>query len=71
MNPATLASSFRIAKFRCIKRVKVQNSAGNNLLQLADTVSGAINRSFSQKRDAQEYRQIIAHREISVEVIPK
>ncbi|MCI0693144.1 hypothetical protein L0337_14205 [candidate division KSB1 bacterium] len=49
----------------------MQNSAGNNLLQLADTVSGAINRSFSQKRDAQEYRQIIAHREISVEVIPK
>jgi hypothetical protein len=56
---------------RYIRQVKVQDSEKNNLLQLVDMVCGAINRSFSQKRDAQEYREIIAQRWISVEVIPK
>jgi len=59
------------ATIRYIKQVKVQDSEKNNLLQLADMVCGAINRSFSQKPDAQDYRKIIAQREISVEVIPK
>lgn len=50
-----------------IKRVRTQN----NLLQLADMVVGAMARSFSGKKDAREYRKLIAHREIYVEVWPK
>jgi len=59
------------ATIRYIKQVKVQDSEKNNLLQLADMVCGAINRSFSQKADAQVYRKIIAQREISVETLSK
>lgn len=59
------------AAIRHIEQVKVQDSEKNNLLQLADMVCGAVNRSFSQKPDAQDYRKIIAQREISVEAIPK
>jgi len=51
--------------------IKVQNSEGNNLIQLADMICGAINRSFSEKPDAPDYRKIIASREISVRLIPK
>jgi len=60
-----------LASVRYIGTIKIQNSAGNNLIQLADMVCGAINRSFSGKPDAQDYRQIIAHREASVEMVPK
>ncbi len=31
-----------------IKKIKLQDSKNNNLLQLADMISGAINRSFSE-----------------------
>jgi hypothetical protein len=60
-----------LASVRHIATIKIQNSAGNNLIQLADMICGAINRSFSEKPDAQDYRQIIAHREVSVEMAPK
>jgi len=60
-----------LASVRCIGTIKIQNSAGNNLIQLADMVCGAVNRSLSGKPDAQDYRQIIAPREVSVEMIPK
>jgi hypothetical protein len=57
---------------RFIKKIKMQRSGGNNLLQLADYVAGVINRSIQfKKKNAKEYRKIIAHREISVQVWPK
>jgi hypothetical protein len=57
---------------RLVKKVKMQRSQSNNLLQLADYVAGVINRSVSQeKKFAEEYRRIIAHREIYVQVWPK
>ena len=56
---------------RYIRKVKVQSSSRNNLLQLADMVAGAINRSLGTKSDAQIYRQIISHREMYVQVWPK
>jgi CII-binding regulator of phage lambda lysogenization HflD len=58
---------------RClIKDVKMQRSQGNNLLQLADYVAGTINRSMlHNKKFAAEYRKIISHREMHVEVWPK
>ena len=55
-----------------IKKVKMQRSSSNNLLQLADYVAGVINRSTqNRKKFADEYRRMIAPREITVQVWPK
>lgn len=59
------------SSIRYIKKVKVQESHRNNLLQLADVVCGAIARSYGNKADAKEYRSRISHREINVQVWPK
>lgn len=57
---------------RVIKKVKMQRSEGNNLIQLADYVAGVINRSVQQKRkNHQDYRKIISHRELRVQIWPK
>jgi hypothetical protein len=59
-------------KRELIKKVKMQRSSSNNLLQLADYIAGIINRGVQkEKRNAEDYKRIIAHREISVEVYPK
>jgi hypothetical protein len=54
-----------------IKKLKIQDSKNNNLLQLADMVCGAVARSFSQKRDAQTYRKWLKPREARVQFWPK
>ena len=54
-----------------IKKVRTQDSRKNNLVQLADMIVGAVARSFSGKKDAEECRNLIAHREIHVQVWPK
>lgn len=54
---------------KLIKKVKMQRSTSNNLLQLADYISGVINRSI-QKKD-KTFRRIISHREIYVQIWPK
>lgn len=54
-----------------IKKVKVQDSRNNNLLQLADMICGAVARCYSKKQNAEEYRQLISHREIYVQFWPK
>jgi hypothetical protein len=57
---------------RLIAKVKMQRSESNNLLQLADYVAGVINRSVQRgKKFSADYRQIIAHREIYVQIWPK
>jgi hypothetical protein len=56
---------------RFIHKVKTQDSRKNNLLQLADMIVGAIHRSFGTKTDADQYRTIINHREIRVQLWPK
>ena len=53
---------------RVVKKVKTARSAGNNLLQLADMVSGAVWHSF--KHQDVSHRQLIAHRELRVQVWP-
>jgi hypothetical protein len=51
----------------CVKKVTCQNSKGNNLIQLADMVCGAIARSYQRDRSAPgSYRIIIAHRLVSI-----
>lgn len=57
---------------KLINKVKMQRSSSNNLLQLADYIAGAINRSVqNDKKYANEYRKLIAHREIYVQIWPK
>src|SRR3989338_167344 len=57
---------------RHIHKVKMQDSKRNNLLQLVDMVSGAVNRCLSgNKRDNQKFRSIIRSREIYVQIWPK
>lgn len=57
---------------KIIKKLKMQRSDGNNLLQLADYAAGVINRSMTEKKNRNdEFRRIIAHREIFVQVWPK
>jgi hypothetical protein len=54
-----------------IKRVRMEKSHSSNLLQLADYVTGSINRSYSNKANAGIYRKIISSREIYVQLWPK
>jgi len=57
---------------KLLKKIKMQRSESNNLLQLADYVAGAINRSVkNEKKKSDAYRKIIAHREIYVQIWPK
>lgn len=55
--------------YRLVKKVKTARSHGNNLVQLADMVSGALWRSF--KHQDGSYRALVAARELNVRVWPK
>ncbi len=55
-----------------IKKVKIQDSSKNNLIQMADMICGAIRRSFrSNAKQDQQYRDIIRHREIYIQFWPR
>ncbi len=57
---------------RLIKKVKLQRSEANNLIQLADYIASIVNRSVTgEKKDGTSLRRLIAHREILVQVWPK
>ncbi len=56
---------------RIIRKVKMQRSESNNLLQLADYIAGIMNRSMQgEKKYVDDYKKLISHREISVKVWP-
>lgn len=54
-----------------IRKLKIQSSHNNNLIQLADMVVGAIHRSLLNKPDREVYRRRISSKEMSVQVWPK
>ena len=54
---------------RHVKKVKLVDSETNNLVQLADMVCGAVWHSI--RHGDNSYRQLIAARELSVEVWPQ
>lgn len=56
---------------RRLKKVTAKSSHSNNLVQMADMVSGAIFRSFSDRKDANRYRQKIRRHEHRVQLWPK
>ena len=60
-----------VNSMKIISKVKMQRSHGNNLLQLADYVAGVINRSVQKKDVGNEYKKVIAHREIFVQIWPR
>lgn len=56
---------------RLIKKVKVQRSSGNNLLQLADYVAGVSNRAICQRADGLEMlNKYLANKQLSCRVWP-
>ncbi len=58
-------------KKKHIEQVGFLNSANSSLIQVADMVAGAINRSRGNKADANEYIQVIQHREAHLQIWPK
>jgi hypothetical protein len=57
---------------RIIRKVRAERSHGNNLIQLADMICGAVARSFQTRRkDRHTYRGIVRHRELRVQVWPR
>jgi len=54
-----------------IKKVKMQRSKSNNLLQLADYIAGVINRYAQRKKYSDQYHKLIAHKEMYVQFWPK
>ena len=55
-----------------MKKVKIQRSNGNNLLQLVDYVAGTLNRHITGKVDGTELRRrYLATHEVSLEIWPK
>src|SRR5260370_9828785 len=60
------------AGLRHVKKVKMEDSRSNNLLQLADMICGSVARSFlPDKEDRLTYRNIISHRDIGIHISPR
>lgn len=51
-----------------IKRAKLSDSSGNDLIQLADMICGAVSRSIGSGDD--RFRSLVRRREMSVHVWP-
>lgn len=56
---------------RVIRKIKQQRSSSNNLLQLADYISGITSRKAQGKTDWKDYYKFIAAKEIWVQYWPK
>lgn len=56
---------------RRVVKVQIHDSGGDNLVQLADMICGAVARSYSDKPDAKAYRNIIKKREAQVQYWPQ
>jgi uncharacterized protein DUF3800 len=55
-----------------IKKVRMEPSHSNNLLQLADMVCGAVFRSFdTTKAERMRFRRLVNYRELTVQVWPR
>lgn len=55
-----------------IRKVSMEDSHSNDLLQLADMICGAVARSFRRDKDERmKFRKIIHHREIRVQRWPR
>jgi hypothetical protein len=56
---------------KLIRKVKLQDSRANNLLQMADMICGAVARSYKNKPGCGNLRSLISHRELHVQFWPR
>lgn len=56
---------------KLIRKIKMQDSHRNSLLQLADMVCGAVARSYTAPDEKGSYRKLISHWETQVQFWPK
>ncbi len=54
-----------------IKKIKLQSSHSNNLIQLADFVAGALKKSLSSNTDNTIYRHRLSLKELNVQIWPR
>jgi hypothetical protein len=54
-----------------IRKVKIQDSRSNDLLQMVDMICGAVARCYSGKEEARHFRKLISHREMMHQYWPK
>jgi len=66
-----LKSKINTSARDCIKKVKMERSQSNNLLQLADYIAGVINRCVQKKKYSKDYRKLIAPKEMYIQIWPK
>jgi len=66
-----LKRKIEVEKLDIIRKVKMQHSRGNNLLQLADYIAGVINRVVQKKKKAEIYHRYIATKEMNIQIWPK
>ena len=59
------------SKSDSIKKIKQEKSSSNNLIQVADYITGIINRKVQQKKDWETYYRYIRTKEIWVQIWPK
>ena len=68
---AYLRRKMKVSGRNPIRKIKMEQSRLNNLLQLADYVAGVTNRHVSGRTDAELYRRLIAAREMQLRVWPQ
>jgi len=66
-----LQRNFNNSEKKVIKKLKQQNSQRNNLLQVADYITGVINRKITNKKDWKGYYKYISSKELQVQIWPK
>jgi hypothetical protein len=54
-----------------VHKVKIEDSARNNLLQMVDMICGAVARTHTARPDAAVCRRLISHREMAHRVWPR
>ena len=65
------AANETAAPGRHVKRVETAEAQGNDLLQVADMVCGAVARGVrADKKKASRFRDVIKHRELRVRSLP-
>ncbi len=67
---AYLRSNLNRLDYPVIKKIKQQDSRKNNLIQVADYISGILARKYQEKQDWFSYYQYIADKQLSVQLIP-
>jgi hypothetical protein len=66
-----LRKRINVGQSRHIRKLRMEDSRTNNLLQLADYVAGVVNRRVSGKADSEQYYRVLAPRMLNVRIWPE